>query len=709
MPTPAKPIAAAAAVAVAAAVAASAAALAGSAPAPDGAGVARRAVIVLVDGTMRSDWTSADLPTFRALLEQGALALLSTRTGAAADDPAALRASGAASLGAGSRAEARPLASGAVEIEGGGVTPGLLGEALARAGRPATAVGDAGGSDVADASGSLAAMRADGTIAAAPGRFARTSILRRGAAIPDARFPTGARTDFRALLAQTAAALEWASLVVVDTGDTARVERAHGFTEDPRRTLPERDAWMRLAMRRADAFLARLRRTLTPADLLVVAAVTPPAVRTETGRHLTEVAMVGAGLRPGLLSSGTTRRAGVLSITDLAPTVLSRLGAPLPAEAAGRTAALHPARDAPGAIRALERDIIHAHAIRHPLTRGMLWVAMAIAAAAVGTLLRAGRRPGARAWRDALATLLIATAAAPLALLLEPLLGARTTESAAMAVTVVALFVAAASRLLLGPARALPAVAGLTAAVVLADLALGAPLGSRSALSFLVTSGHRFWGIGNELMGVVVGGALFAAAAAADRGREALRASIWTAAALGLAVVLMAAPWLGGKFGAALTAVPAFGAFLVLSRRGRLERPAVIGIAIATVLVAGLLVAADLLRAPEAQGHVARAAGGSGGASVALRKIEAALQLLAFSIWPRALAVFAGAAAVLAWRRPGMLARGLWGRPGLRAALWASGIAAAAAVLFNDAGLIAAALVAMIGAASLLSVLLVPD
>ncbi|MBI4730083.1 MAG: hypothetical protein HY775_11415 [Acidobacteria bacterium] len=529
---------------------------------------------------------------------------------------------------------------------------------------------------------------------------ARSLVLPRRA---DAHFPSGARTDFEGAAAALRSEIRRGSrFLIADAGDPRRADGAE--SGDP----AARDLWMRLAMRRADRLIAVARASLLPTDLLIVASLAPPESRAREAVQLGAVAAAGAGIRPGLLESRSTRRAGLITLADLAATVAERLGSPVPG---ARAATLRSSRTALGEALALDRDLLLAAGSRRPATRGMLAAALALVALTLATVLGGRGQPASlgripRGWRDVLATLLLALSAMPLALLVAPALPVGTAGAEVIAATGMALAAAALARGALGRERGLAVILGATGATVLTDVLLGTPLGSRSPISFLPAAGARFWGIGNELMGALIAAAVLAAGLVMDRAREPRRLLPPVGVAFAVAVVVMAAPPLGAKLGAAPTAIPAFGAFLLASLGARLDRRAALGFGVAVVLAIGLAVAVDAARSPGAQSHIGRAVGGSEIGAILGRKIEAAARIAAFTVWSRVLLLLAAGFALLVRRHPALLGRALWGRVHLRAALSACLVGALAAVAFNDAGLVAATLIAMLAWGALGVVLL---
>jgi hypothetical protein len=528
--------------------------------------------------------------------------------------------------------------------------------------------------------------------------------------------PGGVRIDVAQLDRDVRRLLPTAPATLIAPEDTARIEANAG--SDP----AARDYWTKIAVHRADGVLGTIRAQLRPSDLLMVLSPIPPVARLQHRLHVGAFAAIGAGIPPGLAFSGTTRRPGVLSLEDVTPTVLARLGVPILPRIAGATQRVdgrpleaRAKSDPLPSLLAFERAIIHSAVSRLKLTRLMMLLGMAgvgIAAAFVfsgrGKPAGTGRRPvGSRDW---VATGLIGVASLPLALLIEPLVGTKTTPSAIPAVLGIAAGVAHVARWALGRRRGLLAVLSVTAVLTLIDLALNSPLSSRSTIGFQIAGGGRFYGVDEGMMGVIIGSALFAGALALDPMRQQRLILPLVAAGFAAAVFLLGAPSFGSKFGAPFTAIPAFG--LVAARAGgrRTDRVTVIGLAIATVFTSGAFAASDALRNPQSQSHIGRVvAGATHSGGVISEKVSSFFHITFSTIWLPATLWFLAAVGLLLWRRRSVLARGLWGMPNLRTALWAALVGSAVAMVANDTGIITAAPLWMLAAATLFLVLLAPD
>lgn len=144
----------------------------------------------------------------------------------------------------------------------------------------------------------------------------------------DPTFPGGVRTDWDAMKKVFLDVESEASLIVVECGDTNRIEAARSYLHE------NREASLRqAALRDVDTFLGWLDSRLNPEkDLLILLSPSPPRKASDLGDTFTPIIVKGGVFRGGFLSSPTTKTPGLISNVDVAPTVLEHLGslAPLP-------------------------------------------------------------------------------------------------------------------------------------------------------------------------------------------------------------------------------------------------------------------------------------------------------------------------------------------------------------------------------------------
>jgi hypothetical protein len=210
-----------------------------------------------------------------------------------------------------------------------------------------------------------------------------------------------------------------------------------------------------------------------------------------------------------------------------------------------------------------------------------------------------------------------------------------------------------------------------------------------SLLAACGMSGIRFYGIGNEYEGILVGASLGCA--------FMLRWGLARVLVAGAVVsVLLGLGLLGANAGGVITSVTAFGAaaFVVTGRRLNVWR---IGLAATCGVAAAFMFAAlDRVLAADGASHLGRALGAaqSGGAhtilDIAARKALMNLGILA--TWPAvtAVVVIGGFATLVATRMRDDLAALASVCPEWRAWQGPTVVACATAFLFNDTGVVAA-------------------
>lgn len=397
--------------------------------------------------------------------------------------------------------------------------------------------------------------------------------------------------------------------------------------------------------------LGSLVATLGSEDLLIALAT-----GARGDQKLLPVGIAGEGFR-GNLTSASTRTDGVVTTTDIAPTVLDRLGVEVPDEINGSEITSGDERD-PAAVADLQQRFD-----TRPSRDLVVLVPLGIWLVLVGLAALVGRLEGARL---GLRLLGLSVAWAPFLLLVAAAVDATTLASALMVGLGSVALAAVTARLLAGCA-ALALACAVTVGAYGLDVIAGSPLTSLSVLGPNPGGGVRFFGIGNELEAVLTTLTLVGtgAALAARPGIERRAGACWFAGFALLAIVAFAP----GRFGADV------GAAIVLGAGGATAAVLALGLerkrAILVVIGSGALALAALLAVDLALGgaHLSRTVLGAGEAGDLIDVLDRRLTLMSNTfihpVYPELLAVCAlllvvGALrhrAVLGWFGDGWAAR----------------------------------------------------
>ena len=385
------------------------------------------------------------------------------------------------------------------------------------------------------------------------------------------------------------------------------------------------------------------------------------------------------GLGQGSLVSPSTRRAGFVTLPDLAPTLLSLVGVPPPEIFEGGAVRPAPALSRSDLVEEDRRSAV-AEDAGPPFA-----TAFALAAALGLAGLRRERM------RPLLAAVLLGMPVALLAMMLVPWWragGAGTGTGGALRTGVavlagLAVLLAGAGLLAVAarrvarrdPSTVVLILCAVTVVVIGVDALRNGTLELDAPMVNNAIGAGRFAGIGNVPSGFLAGAALAAAGIALDRfGRRALPA---VTAALAAVVAVDGAPMFGADVGGLLAGVPAV-AVLLAGWRGRISRRALLIAAGVGGLAVGGLVAYEVSRPAEHQTHLGRALVGGSLLQTVVRRGLSSLESFRTSPW--VFVVVIAAAGLFGVRRRLDLG------PAPRAAGRALAVAAVLGTVLNDSG-----------------------
>lgn len=703
-------------------------------------------VLVIAGSSSIRDFADPTLPGFPSLFNTGSAALLNVRAGRPSHDsePSTKSGfeSGCVSLGAGAMAtagaEAARAGDAASAIDGMNVgdlfksrtgssykpgqvlhleiaklarinaassyraKPGALGSALRAAGIRTAILGNSDIAGQIHREAVTAAMGTNGIVDC--GQVDGDSLHQ-----TDPKSASGQRTNPTYLLSKTNEALTQARFVAIDFGDTFRAdEYAESCTDQ--QAIANRHA----ADARLGEFVETLAKKLDPkTDLLIVLSPNAHGFSEIEGEKMGAILISGPGFGKGMLTSPSTRRPGVVTLCDVAPTVLAFFGIKPTPDMVGRPMLQTGSGSAASTLVDMnERASLQVQ--RQVAMRGASIAQSVVVCLVTAAILFLTSAPFKRlaAW------LVLITAALPLAMLYLPLLYSGGLIGTVIVLVLLTIALVALSVLVFrSPARAFVWLCGAIVISLMIDLLRGAPLMVASIASYNIIEGARYYGIGNELMGTMMGAAIIGMGMLlAGLKRKNPETPRWAGAMLGVVFaavfVFIAAPQLGAKVGGAIAMAPAMAA-VVLARRGwKPNLKSISVVLLISVLLVGAMFAFDLLRSGSAQSHAGRAASLATSGDLAglfgifQRKLALNFMLVVTSVWSRLLGLCIAGSAVLFWwgrRAPGGAAapalgsgpvgprnEGLLNREESAAAVGCC-VGTVAAFLFNDSGVLAGA------------------
>jgi hypothetical protein len=517
----------------------------------------RRAVIFTLPGITWRDVNEFEPPELLDVIEDGASGSISVRT----ISPSTSYSSGFATIGAGARIDGIAAAGGLAdegtgdpplvfearvtaleEIEeladesGYGARPGALAAALDD---PLVAIGNADlGNEVATPLGpgrwsALAAMDDDGIV--------ELSATYPELLEPDPDAPFGVRTSQEDAEDAVDATfrVECAS-VVIDHGDLERADQASALE------FGEGIEARKSALLAADALLGYVRERMDFShDMLVVVSPTSPDWADDT--HLGIVAVEGEGYPPGsTITSPSTRRRGVATLPDIAPTVLEHIGIERPAEMNGRPLLADGARADPvQAAVEFDQESVFVDSLKGPISFWFV-ICQVLVYVLVLALLKWRERKGDQEGKTRPARVLEAAALALVAFPISTFLGGivrahelGTGPYVLLLLGIDALLVLVAWLVVRDSLDRLLLLSGLTLGILVADLMVGARLQLNTVFGYSPIVAGRFAGAGNIAFAVIGASTILTGTLIVHRWRSTQ--ALWAVAALFAAVVLMSA------------------------------------------------------------------------------------------------------------------------------------------------------------------------
>ncbi|HEU5150574.1 MAG TPA: hypothetical protein VFU19_08760 [Iamia sp.] len=592
--------------------------------------------------------------------------------------------------------------------------PGLLADTLIEAGVTPTVIGNADGTESIAPSYErqvgLALTDGEGVVPA--GHLGKDLLTL------DVTQPFGLRYDIDQVAQRVS--LSWAGaepgvrnpgggLVLVEASDTARALRYRSTVD-----AASYDRLWTDALGATDQLFARL---MADVDLEHDTVLVVAPYNRRGDRDLTVAALGGRGVEPGFMRSASTQRAGFLTLVDVAPTLLDRLGIARPSSMEGRPAVVVASSDALGERVDHLVSLNEASRFRERLLTPTTTVVVLLLAVCVALGLIAHTN----GWSARARRLIALLALWDLAILPASYLarafpleerGARfywlVVVGTSLAITAVAAVAGARSR---RPRVALVVVLAAVAGVIVGDVVTGSHLSLSAAFGYSPTGNSRLYGVSNYSYGQLAVPALIGAAwiAAVRPGRVGRLLAVGVLLAT---LVVLGVPVWGSDVGGVLALTPAALVFgLVLwKRRIRLRTVVLAGAAtLVAIVVFGLL---DLARPAGDRAHLGRLferVGEDGlGPLLSLveRKLAANLQVSTESLWVAAIPITLALWGYLS-RYPTRPYQRLKAEvETLPAALTGALVAAVLGSALNDSGAIVGGVAAMVLAASLVVLLM---
>ncbi|HHW62014.1 MAG TPA: hypothetical protein GX404_08930 [Syntrophomonadaceae bacterium] len=500
----------------------------------------------------------------------------------------------------------------------------------------------------------------------------------------------GSATNYEYIKTKFAAYLKESDMVVVDLTDLQRLDKAdQAFPEQIEQTR-------HMYLRKIDDFIHFASLEMDPTrDLLYIVSPSASQEQVDQKNTFTPVIAYGKGYKSGGLTSGATRRDYMIANTDIAPGILNFFGLKEPTGVmigqAPYTMAAHGDEDALTAVADLNMKAGQTNRLRVPLITGyVVGIIILILLTLLGIFLAPKNSPFYK-------ITMLALAIVPLVFLF---LGKMNFKAEWMYIMVAILAVLILTAIVWrfssqDAMKAIVITALVTVMLLDFDVLTGSTMIQSSVLGYDPMAGARYYGIGNEYLGVLIGGSIIAMAGIYQYYKKR-----WLLLPIALFFVfqcyLIAAPSLGAQSDGILTAPAAFLITLLFLADIKMKPRNVILILLIILLAIGGVTFMELQRPAEEQTHIGRAAqqiidgGAEQGLIIALRKASMNIKLIKYTIWSRVFIAILLVITILVYRPVGALKELLNRVPYIMKGMAGIVVGAIIALLINDSGIVAA-------------------
>lgn len=473
-------------------------------------------------------------------------------------------------------------------------------------------------------------------------------------------------------------------VILVDFGDLTRLDYLRSlFTSDQfTRERTER-------LKQIDTCIGSLQEHVNSQDTVYVISPTPSHYAFERGELLTPLIIIKPNYS-GVLTSYSTRREGIVSSISLKNSILHDFNPTI-----RDTIYASAATDAYTSLNRLNQRAVFAY-VNQPWIVTLLIVIILSSLGLALIMLLKKKNP------ELIRSLILFALALPLSLLLIANLDIFNRwlfMGLALGINLfITLFCLYIYRLL--KINPLTTVLLLTIVAIALDLLLSLGMLEQSMLSYRIISGSRYYGLGNEYMGILIGSTI--AFTALFLQKYYFRYSLLMVAILfSFITFLIAYPVFGINVGGSITACIGLGYTYINYSKQRISFHKVVWLVLGTVALIAVMAIIDLKQPVEIQSHLGRslnlicAGGGEEIVNIISRKLQMQLRIINYSIWGWLLLLLVLFSTYWVFRPVRLINMIKNQLPTIYNGLQGITMAAIIAIIVNDSGITAAAVLSL--------------
>ncbi|SHH06953.1 hypothetical protein [Tepidibacter thalassicus] len=449
--------------------------------------------------------------------------------------------------------------------------------------------------------------------------------------IKDDLMPFGIKTDYKKLLGETKKYYKNSDLLIVELGDTYRLDLYKENLNKQTYNKLKQDINKNIS-----GYLNEIFKMVNKEDRVYIISTYPKMQDYKNGYKLSYVILF-EGDKKGLLSSATTRRKGIIGNVDIPVDILDYFGINSKLMVGKKIEKILENNNINLLIGDYEKTVSNSK-IRVPVLYTYAALEMIVWILTVLALFFKNNIP--KNSFKILSSFLKFTMTIPFALLIAPLFNFKSVLSIIACTVIVLISVYyLVHKFIKDDLNKLIALGLLVSIGVLIDGVSGQNMIKNSLLGYDPIIGARYYGIGNEYMGVLIGSLIFSLVGLLEKNKIAKKTILII---LLISVVILGHPKMGANVGGTITAVFSFLYLILRLYDIKIDMKKIILICIAVVCVVASMAVIDIFFIGS-KSHLAGAIQKiiSGGPLVIIqiikRKIEMNLRLIGVTIWSKVL------------------------------------------------------------------------
>lgn len=447
--------------------------------------------------------------------------------------------------------------------------------------------------------------------------------------LQDEGYPYGLKTDYDKILREIEKVKEEVSLIVIDTGDLKRLDLYNSYLNDEMFEYHRKNI-----LNRMDGFIEELIKDADKDSMFILISPTIENQRLKSSKLSPILIWEKDELKSGTLRSGTTRRQGIVSNLDIAPTIAEFLDISKD-NFVGHEISIEKINDNIEYVSELDKKTNLVSDLRSPYLK--VYNVFTIITTIIAFTVIIMKKKFGKKHINIVEKLLLATLSIPTMLLILPLMNIENIYMYIFTSLILLIGIIILISITLKKENRLWILLLVSFLIILIDISTGSNLTKTSIMGYDPIMGARYFGIGNELVGVFLPSMMLSVVFLMNKFNNKLPMIL-----LFISTVAIGHPNLGANVGGTISILFSSVIFVLLMLNVKLDIKKIIMILSGVVITVMIIGAIDIYINPNPT-HLGQTIlmilreGPISITSVIFRKLSINIKLIKISTWSKVL------------------------------------------------------------------------